>query len=748
LKFDANDANGHYNGLLNGGANFADDPTRGRVLNLSGTNQFVSFPSGLAGMQTFMAWVKWNGGAAWQRIYDFGDDTNRYTVLTPLASSGKLRFNISLNSIPGEQIVDAPAPFPSNVWTHVAVVMNGVSVVLYANGTPVATNLYANLVPQNLHATNLYLGKSQWPPDPFFSGRLSSVRIFSRALAPSEIVAPQINISHPPQGLVYHPGDTITFAGAANDFYDAAIAPTGMTWTVNFINAGITNTVLGPQSSITNGSFSIPLSGAAATNGLYQVWLSAVDSLGRMATNSAAIFPLAASSSAGWASYYPFTNGAQDASNFYNGTLKNGASITNDPVRGNVASLRIAANQYVSLPTGVGAAQTVSGWVYWSAGGSWQRVFDFGQNNNQFFFLTTADASNLIQCAITPNLSVYNQIIESPSPMPVNRWTHLAVVMDGRQGILYVNGNAVAVNNSVNLLPSDIAATNCNFGKSQFVADPYFNGRLSAMRLISSALSLAQLVAPVPIMTQPTNGSLFAGGQALTYAGAATDFWGTALAPAAFTWSGELHSNGVTLAAFGPVTGTTSGSYLVPTNATTVTNSFYRLNLTVTDTNGYQQTVSQDVQPQTSQLTFDTVPDGLQLALDGQPLMTATSLVAVVGMARLVGAPSPQTQGGSNYQFVVWSDGGDASHNILVPPTNASFTASFLPPELGLSLSGGSIQLTWPAWAAAMNLYSTPNLAPPVSWALVTNTPAISGGVFSLSLPLTGGTQFYRLQLP
>jgi arabinan endo-1,5-alpha-L-arabinosidase len=748
FKSDAKDANGHYHGTLNGGASFVSDPTRATVLNLSGTNQYVSLPAGLAGMQTFMAWVKWNGGGAWQRIYDFGDDTNRYSVLTPLASSGKLRFNISLNSIPGEQIVDAPGPFPSNVWTHVAGVMNGASVVLYTNGTPVATNLLANLVPQNLNATNLYFGKSQWPLDPFFSGRLSSVRIFSRPLAPSEIVAPQISIAQPAQGALYHPGDTIAFAGGANDFYDASIAPTGLTWQVTFVNAGLTNTIFGPQSGVTNGSFGILPSGAAATNGFYRISLSAVDSLGRAATNSVTVYPLAAAGSAAWASFYPFTNGAQDAANLYNGTLRNGASITNDPVRGNVLTLRGTANQYVSLPSGVGAAQTVSGWVYWSGGSPWQRVFDFGRNNNDFFFLTTSDAASLLQCAITPNLSVYNEVIESPAPMPINQWTHLAVVMDGRQGILYVNGNAVAVNNSVNLLPSDIGATNCNFGKSQFSADPYFNGRLSALRLNSAALSLAQLRAPVPVMTQPTNGSLFAGGQALNFAGAATDFYGAPLSPSAFTWSGELHSNGMTYAAFGPVAGVTNGSYLVPTNAATVTNVFYRVYLAVTDTNSNQQTVSQDVQPQISQLTFTSVPGGLQLTLDGQPFPTPSSLAAVVGMARSVGAPSPQNPGGTNYQFVVWSDGGPPFHDIMVPPASTTFTASFLQPSLEVAFATGNFQLAWPQWAAAMKLYSTSNLMPPAVWTLVTNAPALADGVFSLSLPATNGPSFYRLQFP
>jgi arabinan endo-1,5-alpha-L-arabinosidase len=748
LNSDANDANGHYNGTLVGGASFVTDLTRGSVLNLSGTNQYVSFPAGLAGMQTFMAWVKWNGGAAWQRIYDFGNDTNHYTVLTPLASSGKLRFNISIDSIPGEQIVDAPSPFPASLWTHVAVVINGTSVVLYTNGVPVATNLYANLVPANLNATNIYFGKSQWPADPYFSGRLSSVRIFSRPLAPNEIVAPQISILQPAQGAIYHPGDTVAFAGTANDFYDAPIAATGLTWTVSFINGGITNDVLGPLNGVASRSFSIPSSGAAATNGFYQVLLSATDASSRSATNAVSIYPAAAAAPASWASYYPFTSSAQDASNLYDGTLKNGASIVNDPARGNVLNLLPLASQYVNLPPGAGSAQTVSGWVKWSGGNSWQRIFDFGQSENQFFYLTTSDASQLLQCAITPDLAVYNQVIEAPIPMPSNQWSYVAVVMDGRQGTLYLNGSAVAVNNSVNLLPSDIAPTNCNFGKSQYPTDPYFNGRLSAMRLNSSALSLAEIIAPTPVITQPTNGSLFAGGQALSFAGAATDYSGTPLSAGAFTWSGEFYSNGLPSVAFGPWSGITNGVYVVPSNGTLVTNLFYRLHLTVTDTNGYEQSISQDIGPQTSQLTFGTVPPGLQVALDGQPLTTPTTVAAVVGMNPLLAAPSPQMQAGSNYQFVVWSDGGAVSHSIIVPPTNAAFTASFVQPEIGLGANAGGIDLSWPTWAAAMKLYASTNLAPPTFWSAVTGAPTASNGLFHLEVPATNGSRFYRLQLP
>ena len=744
LHSNANDANGHYNGTLQGGASFVDDATRGNALSLSGNSQYVSFPPGLSGMQTFMAWVKWNGGAPWQRIYDFGNDTNFYSVLTPEASSGDLRFNISVDSISGEQIIDAPGPLPAGIWTHVAVVMNGASVVLYTNGFPVGTNLYANLVPGNLNATNIYLGRSQWPTDPYFSGALSDVRVFSYPLAPNQITAPQISIAQPAQGALYKPGALVAFDGSANDFYDAPIPLSNFVWTVNFINAGVTNTVAGPWTGLTNGTFLIP-GGAGSANAYYQFVLVATDAMGRAATNSNNIYPAGAGPT-NWASFYPFKTGAQDASNLYNGTLEGGASIENTLPGGDVLNLS-GSGQYVSLPAGAGAAQTVAGWVKWEGGSEWERVFDFGQNDQNYFFLTASDSSNLVQCSITTDTTVYNQEIESPSPLPVNQWTYVAVVMDGREGILYLNGSAVAVNNSVNLLPSDIGATQCYLGKSQYSSDPYFYGMMNSVSLNSSPVPLAQLIAPVPAIILPTNGTLYSGGLTLIFAGSATDYAGNSLPPSSFSWSGTFYSNGVVVPAFGPLTGVTSGSYPIPTNGPGSTNAFYKVSLTVTDTNGNTQSVSTEVLPETALVTLATVPTGLNLTLDGQSVTNSNTIAEIVGQSHVVRASSPQSLDSTIYNFVLWSDGGAPTHEFLVPPTNITLTASFVQPAISAMLSGSSFALSWPQWAVAMRLYSTTNLAAP-DWILVTNPAANSNNVITVTVPTTNFMQFYRLQTP
>jgi len=746
FQSDAQDEHGQFSGLLLNGASTKPDPTYGRILDLNGTNQYVWLPPGVGYAQTFAAVVKWRGGGQWQRIFDFGTDTSKTVMLTPSASGNVLRLDIN----PGGnlQTLQWNQALPTNVWTHVAVTLDGSKGVLYVNGAAVATNSSMTVLPLNVTAQTNHLGRSKFVADPYFNGQYASFRAYSRALTAAEIVAPVPNIASPAAGSKCWPGGTIGFRGSATDFASLPLAASNLTWQIHHIYNGVTNVAWGPIADLSEGEYVVPAGDPASTNGLYRVILTVTDNLGRKATNSVDVFASATVGSNAWSSFYPFTSNAQDASNNFNGTLVNGASIVNDLSRGNVLNLSSAPKQYVRLPTGAGSAQTVSGFVKWNGGGNWQRIFDLGRNNNSFFYLTPCNTSTQLQCAITPDYATYKQTVQMSAPLPVGQWVHVAVTMNGREGILYLNGNAVGVNNSINLLPSDIAGTNCTFGKSQFSADPYFDGQLSAMRLDSRVLSRAELLAPQPLILLPANTTRFAGGTWLGFAGTARDYAGAVLPPSAFSWSGELYSNGLAYAAFGPWTGVTSGAYLVPTNAATTTNVFYRINLKVTDTNANQQTVATDVAPQASVLTFGTVPAGLNITLDGQSLTTPTSIVAVAGMSRMIGAPSPQFQVGTNYPFMLWSDGGAQSHYVTVLNTNSSYTAGFIPPTIDIGFSDGGLDIQWPDWAAPMIIESTTSLTPPVVWSEPGGTPIQANGVIGVHLSVTNSSQFYRLKLP
>jgi arabinan endo-1,5-alpha-L-arabinosidase len=187
LSTDANESSGVYNGSLKGSASFTSDPAHGNVLNLDGASGYVSLPLSVGNASTFATWVKWNGGGAWQRIFDFGNDTTNYFFLTPAANTSVLRFAISTNGPAGEQQINAPYALPTNSWVHIAVTLDGSVGILYVDGAPVATNSSLNLRPWQTTPHNNNLGKSQFGADPLFNGRLASFRIFGRALSPVEI---------------------------------------------------------------------------------------------------------------------------------------------------------------------------------------------------------------------------------------------------------------------------------------------------------------------------------------------------------------------------------------------------------------------------------------------------------------------------------------------------------------------------------------------------------------------------------
>ncbi|HEY5296652.1 MAG TPA: LamG-like jellyroll fold domain-containing protein [Verrucomicrobiae bacterium] len=184
---DAGEHLGLYNGTLHNGATITNDSAFGNSLNLNGGSAYVSLPLSMANASTFAAWVKWKGGADWQRLFDFGKDTTNYFFLTPRASGGNLRFAITTSGNGGEQQINASSALPTNSWVHVAVTLDGTKGILYLDGAPVATNSALTIRPWQLLAKNNYIGKSEFSADPFFNGEIASFRIFGRALSASEI---------------------------------------------------------------------------------------------------------------------------------------------------------------------------------------------------------------------------------------------------------------------------------------------------------------------------------------------------------------------------------------------------------------------------------------------------------------------------------------------------------------------------------------------------------------------------------
>jgi hypothetical protein len=183
--------------------------------------------------------------------------------------------------------------------------------------------------------------------------------------------------------------------------------------------------------------------------------------------------------------------------------------------------------------------------------------------------------------------------------------------------------------------------------------------------------------APTGTITQPASGTLYSGGDVISYAGTATDPEDGTLQGSAFTWRVDFHHDTHTHPFIPATTGSTGGSFTIPTRGETSANVWYRITLTVRDSGGLTHTTQRDILPRKVRVTLATSPSGLALKLDGQPVATPFSFDGVVGIVRNIEATTPQTSGGSTYAFESWSDGGAARHEISTPAANTTYTAAY-----------------------------------------------------------------------
>lgn len=193
----------------------------------------------------------------------------------------------------------------------------------------------------------------------------------------------------------------------------------------------------------------------------------------------------------------------------------------------------------------------------------------------------------------------------------------------------------------------------------------------------TATLTVIQNQPPLPVITNPVAGTRYSGGMTISYAGSATDPEDGPLPASAFSWQVDLHHDTHTHPFQPAASGSTSGSFTIPVTGETSANVWYRVHLTVRDSAGQSVTVFRDVTPQTATMQFQTLPPGLNLTLDGQPIATPALVTGVVGIQRTIAAPSPQSVAGVTYEFSQWSDGGAASHSISTPSVDTTYTAVF-----------------------------------------------------------------------
>ena len=149
---------------------------------------------------------------------------------------------------------------------------------------------------------------------------------------------------------------------------------------------------------------------------------------------------------------------------------------------------------FIQIPTSIalGRQITVATWINWQGGDSWQRIFDFGNGEDEYLFLTTRSDNGAFRFAIK-NGGNEQQLDGNSLSFSHNQWIHIALTMDDEKVCLYRDGELIASSTDITLRPSDIQPLLNYIGRSQFAVDPTYNGYIDDFRIYDYALDADEI---------------------------------------------------------------------------------------------------------------------------------------------------------------------------------------------------------------------------------------------------------------
>ena len=169
-------------------ASFTDGKIN-KALQLSGSMEFLQLPTDIANHQnlTVSTWVKWDGGANRQRVFDFGSGEDQYIFLTYSSNMQSLRF--AMKNGAEEQALETVLPSPIRIgnWVHLALTIGDVEVRIYVNGELAVSSGDITIRPMDIRPCLNYIGRSQFAADPMFKGSIDDFRVYNYELSAEDI---------------------------------------------------------------------------------------------------------------------------------------------------------------------------------------------------------------------------------------------------------------------------------------------------------------------------------------------------------------------------------------------------------------------------------------------------------------------------------------------------------------------------------------------------------------------------------
>ena len=146
-------------------------------------------------------------------------------------------------------------------------------------------------------------------------------------------------------------------------------------------------------------------------------------------------------------------------------------------------------NNYIQLPTAIAHREemTIALWLKWYPGSTWSRVFDFGNGEQQYMFLTPKADNGMMRLAIKNGGD--EQKLDICKSKTAYTWQHVVISIGKDKITAYIDGKEQASSTDITIRTADFKPIFNYIGRSQFASDPVFKGDIDELRFYNYALS-------------------------------------------------------------------------------------------------------------------------------------------------------------------------------------------------------------------------------------------------------------------
>lgn len=511
------DSVGGASGTLINGSDAAKLGGGKLVLDGNFSSAYVELPAGIISKltnATFKSWVTWDGGNAWQRIWDFGTNSApgadvSAAYLSPFGGDfGALLFGFNMA---GEQRVNASSRLVTGteVCVTVSFSYSGQVTAIYVGGRKVASGTVTKAF-SNLPDVYNWLGKAKYN-DPYYSGSFDEFRIYAGA---ETDLAAAVSAAAGPDSTMTDPGALVSLAvTAAQSTFEAQSIGTPLLVLANFAN--ITNVDVTTMAETTISS-SDPLVAAVVNGNIVPMGVGKTVISASYGGQSGTL-TVTVTDSSPWPTLlhrYTFSDPQgttiADSVGTINATFHGVGTFTGSQVimpANNPAPLADGNPNpnagWISFPAGQGiltglpSQASIETWVVWNGGGIWQEIWDFGQagtpglslGGGKYVMICPYDG---ITGALRAEWWPGGLVLTGPR-VPVGVLSQIVLTHDQDRQVdkLYLNGQLVA--SGVNTwLWTDLPDADNWMARDQW-QDLFFNGAYDDMRIWSGALTAGQV---------------------------------------------------------------------------------------------------------------------------------------------------------------------------------------------------------------------------------------------------------------